>query len=226
VGPASIGLTGGIALAFVIAFLVASRYAHHAVDVITPRLDREQLLLLTLAIALGAAALAEHAGLSEAIGALLAGILLSGSEARDQIEQQLLGLRDFAASIFFFAFGLQVDLGRFGSVAWWLALAVPVAVLGKLGAGFLAGRSTGFSNRRSINVGSALIARGEFTIILAQLAAAGAALDEGFRERVGPFAGIFVLATAVIGVLMMRESRALGRALFPTPRRAPRKLEE
>ena len=75
-------------------------------------LDREQLLLGALAIAIGGGALGEAAGLSEAVGALLAGVLLSGSEIRDQIEQQLLGLRDFAAAIFFFAFGLEVDLAR------------------------------------------------------------------------------------------------------------------
>jgi hypothetical protein len=67
------------------------------------------------------------------------------------------------------------------------------------------------------------VARGEFTIILAQLAAAGAALDPEFREQVAPFAGIFVLVTAVIGVVFMRESRRIGRGLFP--RRATRGTE-
>ena len=103
-----------IALAFVVAFLLVGRWAHHAIDRIGPRLDREQLLLGALAIAIGGAALGEAAGLSEAVGALLAGVLLSGSEVRNQIEQQLLGLRDFAAAIFFFAFGLEVDLGETG----------------------------------------------------------------------------------------------------------------
>lgn len=217
VGGSEIGLTALIALAFVAAFLVASRYAHLLLDRVTPRLDREQLLFAALAIALGGAALAEVAGLSEAIGALLAGILLSGCAARDQIEAQLLGLRDFAAAIFFFAFGLAIDLSQTGRVAWWLLAAVPVAIAAKLGGGYLAGRATGFSARRSINVGTSLVARGEFTIILAQLAATGAALDPEFRERVGAFAGILVLSTAVAGVLLMRESRRLGRLLVRGP---------
>ncbi len=98
---------------------------------------------------------------------------------------------------------------------------MPIAVGGKLVAGFLAGRTTGFSRRQSVNVGSSLVARGEFTIILANLAAAGAALDEDFRELVSPFAGLFVLATAVAGVVLMRESRRIGRVVFP-PRAARR----
>jgi CPA2 family monovalent cation:H+ antiporter-2 len=216
VGGLEIAATGGIALAFVVAFLLVGRWAHHAIDRIAPRLDREQLLLGALAIALGGAALGEAAGLSEAVGALLAGVLLSGSEVRNQIEQQLLGLRDFAAAIFFFAFGLEVDLGEAPDVADWLLLAVPVAVAGKLVGGYLAGRSTGFTSRESVNVGAALVARGEFTIILANLAAGGAALDAAFRESVSPFAGLFVLATAVAGVVLMRESRRIGRLAFPT----------
>ncbi len=160
VGGAEIVATAGIALAFVVAFLLVGRWAHHAIDRIGPRLDREQLLLGALAIALGGAALADAAGLSEAVGALLAGILLSGSEVRTQIEQQLLGLRDFAAAIFFFAFGLEVDLGEAPDAAEWLLLAVPVAVAGKLVGGYLSGRSTGFTSRESVNVGAALVAPG------------------------------------------------------------------
>ena len=140
---------------------------------------------------------------------------------RNQIEQQLLGLRDFAAAIFFFAFGLEVDLGETSKVADWLLLAVPVAVAGKLVGGYLAGRSTGFTSRESVNVGTALVARGEFTIILAELAAGGVALDVAFRDLVSPFAGLFVLATAVAGVVLMRESRRIGRLRVPDPLAEP-----
>jgi CPA2 family monovalent cation:H+ antiporter-2 len=216
VGAAQVAGTAAVALGFVVACLLIGRWAHHAIDRITPRLDREQLLLGALAFAVGGGALGEAAGLSEAVGALLAGILLSGSEIRDQIEQQLLGLRDFAAAIFFFAFGLEVDLGAAGETAVWLAVAVPIAIGGKVVGGFLAGRLTGFTRRQSVNVATALVARGEFTIILAGLAAGGVALDARFRDLVSPFAGLFVLATAVAGVVLMRESRRIGRIAFPS----------
>ena len=54
------------------------------------------------------------------------------------------------------------------------------------------------------------------------LAAGGVALDADFRDLVGPFAGLFVLATAVAGVVLMRESRRIGRLAFPFARRAER----
>jgi CPA2 family monovalent cation:H+ antiporter-2 len=214
VSAASLTVTTLVSMGFVLAFLVASRYAHNLLDRLTPRLEREQVLIGSLAIVISAAALAEAAGLSEAIGALLAGVLLSGSEVRDVIEQALLGLRDFTAGIFFFSFGLAVDLAQVPDLWAWLALGIPVAILGKLAAGYGAGRVTRFSKRQSLNVGAALVARGEFTIILAGLAVGGVALDARFREQVGPFAGLFVLATAVIGVVLMRESPRAGRILF------------
>ncbi len=221
-GVTALGIAGtvAIALAVVGAFLFASRYAPRVFDRIAPRLEREQLLLLTLTIAVGSAAISEVAGLSEAIGALLAGVLLSGSQLRDDIEGELLGLRDFAAGIFFFSFGLGVDLGDTGRVWTWLVAAIPVGVATKLLGGYIAGRATGLTPRRSFNTGTSLIARGEFTIILSQLAAAGVALDAGFRDRIGPFAGVFVVATTVIGVLFMKETRRLGRVIFTAGARA------
>lgn len=215
-GISDIAGSGALALGFVAVFLIAGRYAKRTIDWVSERLDSEEIVLAALALALAGAAAGEFAGVSEAVGALLAGIFLSGSpDVRDRIEERLLGIRDVFAGIFFFVFGITVDLSAVGPVAGWLLLAVPVAVVGKLAAGYGAARLTGFRKRQSLNAGAALIARGEFSIILAQLAAAGVALDPEFREQIGIFASIFVVATAVIGVLFMRESRRVGQRLFP-----------
>lgn len=222
VGATSILGTGALALGFVAAVLFISRYAHRLIDRITPRLDSEEIVLGAMAVALVGAALGALVGVSEAVGALLAGVLISGTAARDQIENQLLGIRDFAAGIFFFVFGVSVDLGKLPDVIWWVALAVPVAIVGKLASGYVSGRVLRFSRRQSVNAASALVARGEFSIILAQLAAAGVALDATFRAQVGPFAGIFVVVTAIIGVILMRESRTIGRRIFPSRSSKPR----
>lgn len=214
--------SGALALGFVAVFLLAGRYAKRLIGWVSERLDSEEIVLAALALALAGAAAGELAGVSEAVGALLAGIFLSGSpEVRDRIEERLLAIRDVFAGIFFFVFGISVDLSAVGPVAGWLLLAVPAAVAGKLIAGYGAARLTGFRRRQSLNAGAALVARGEFSIILAQLAAAGVALDPEFREQIGIFASIFVVATAIIGVLFMRESRRVGRRLF-APRQTTR----
>ena len=73
----------------------------------------------------------------------------------------------------------------------------------------------GFTQRQSVNAGAALVARGEFTIIIAQLAAGNEALSASTRADLVAFAGLYVLATALIGVILMKESKRLGRWLFP-----------
>ncbi|MBM3634425.1 MAG: cation:proton antiporter [Actinobacteria bacterium] len=217
-GP-DLTLRAVIVVAFVGAFLVASHFLPRYIDRIGPRIERERLALVALAVVVGAAALADWVGLSAPVGALLAGILLSETEARDRIERHLFGLRDFTAAIFFFVFGLQIDLGSLGVVWDWLLLAGAVAIGGKLISGWISGRMTGFTRRQSLTVGASLIARGEFSLILAQLAALGTALSLEFRGRVVSFAGLLVLVTAAIGVILMRESRTVGRAIFGSRRK-------
>ncbi len=219
VSGADLTLRAMIVIIFVGAFLVASHFLPRYIDRISPYVERERLVLVALAIVAGAAALAEWAGLSAPVGALLAGILLSETEARDRIERHLFGLRDFTAAIFFFVFGLQIDLGSLGVVWDWVLLAGLVAIGGKLISGWVSGRMVGFTRRQSFTVGTSLIARGEFSLILAQLAALGTALSLDFRDRVVSFAGLLVLVTAAIGVILMRESRTVGRAIFGSRRK-------
>jgi CPA2 family monovalent cation:H+ antiporter-2 len=164
------------------------------------------------------AAVSEAAGMSEAIGALMAGIILAGTSVREEIEERFVSFRDLFAALFFFVFGLSIDISAVDDVGWLLALAVVVSVAGKLLAGYGAGLVGGFSRRQSLNAASALVARGEFTIVLAQLASLNPALSRSDRATIVAFAGLYVLATAAIGVVLMKESRRIGRTLFPTPR--------
>jgi monovalent cation:H+ antiporter-2, CPA2 family len=134
---------------------------------------------------------------------------------REEIEERFFSFRDVFAALFFFVFGLTIDVGALGSVGWFVALAVVLSVAGKLGGGFAAGRLGGFTPRQSINVGAALVAHGEFTIVLAQIAGGNARLSGDVRRDLVAFAGLYVLATATLGVVLMKESRRIGRILFP-----------
>ena len=61
----------------------------------------------------------------------------------------------------------------------------------------------------------------EFTIILAQVASGNAAIDADDRTDLVAFAGLYVLVTATVGLVLMKESKRLGRRLFPIPRLTP-----
>jgi CPA2 family monovalent cation:H+ antiporter-2 len=206
------------ALAFVTAGLAASRWLAGPLDRFLDRLPLEFFLLAVFAFLVGTAAIADELGLSEAIGALMAGIVLSETSVREQIEERFFSFRDVFAALFFFVFGLSIDLSTVGDVGWIVALAIAVTLAGKIAGGLLAGRVGGFSRRQSLNAGVALVAHGEFTIILADLASDNPSVTASQSADLVAFAGLYVLVTATVGIVLMKESKRLGRALFTVPR--------
>jgi CPA2 family monovalent cation:H+ antiporter-2 len=203
------------ALGFVTVSLLIARFAPAIASRVLEPLPGEFLFLVTFALVVGMAAIAKELGLSEAIGALMAGIILAETPIRAEIEERFLAFRDVFAALFFFVFGLSIDVGALPDVGWLVALAVVLAATGKLAGGFGAGVVGGFSRRQSLNVGAALVAHGEFTIILADVASRNDAIPAADRADLVAFAGLFVLATATLGVVLMKESKRAGRVLFP-----------
>jgi CPA2 family monovalent cation:H+ antiporter-2 len=203
------------AFVFVAASLAGSRFLGAWIGRQLGRLELEFFLLAVFGFVIAMSAIAMELELSEAIGALMAGVILSESGVREEIEQRFFAMRDIFAALFFFAFALTIDLSRWSDLGWIVALAVVATLIGKVGVGVVAGRLGGFSVRQGINAGAALVAHGEFTIILAQLAAGNAALSLEQRDDIVAFAGLYVLASATVGVVLMKESKRLGRMLRP-----------
>jgi CPA2 family monovalent cation:H+ antiporter-2 len=210
----------GKAIAFVAAALAVSKWLSGLIDRVLDWLPREFFLLAVFGFLMGAAALAKEVGLSEAIGALMAGVVLSDTSVREEIEERFFSFRDVFAALFFFVFGLSIDVARIGSVGWILAAAVVAALVGKVGGGYVAGLVGGLTRRQSFNAGVALVAHGEFTIILAQVASGNAQISSETQAKLIAFAGLYVLITATIGVALMKESKLIGRYLFRVPRLA------
>jgi CPA2 family monovalent cation:H+ antiporter-2 len=205
------------AIGFIAASLALSKWFSSAIDRFLDWLPREFFLLAVFGFLVGMSAIAHELGLSEAIGALMAGVVLSETSMREEIEERFFSFRDVFAALFFFVFGLSIDISALGDVGWLLALAVPATVIGKIAAGHVAGKLGGFTSRQSFNAGVALIAHGEFTIILAQVASTNDELLASQQETLIAFAGLYVLFTATAGVVLMKESKVLGRRLFSTP---------
>ena len=210
----------GKAIAFVAVALAASKWLSGVIDRVLDWLPREFFLLAVFALLMGAGALAHEVGLSEAIGALMAGVVLSETSVRAEVEERFFSFRDVFAALFFFVFGLSIDVDKIGSVAWILGAAVAAALVGKSVGGYLAGLVGGLTRRQSFNAGVALVAHGEFTIILAQLASENPQISRATHEKLVAFAGLYVLISATLGVALMKESKAIGRRLFSIPRLA------
>jgi monovalent cation:H+ antiporter-2, CPA2 family len=208
------------AIAFIAVSLAVLKWLSRAIDRLLDWLPREFFLLAVFAFLIGAAALAKEMGLSEAVGALMAGVVLSETSVRAEVEERFFSFRDVFAALFFFAFGLSIDVAKIGSVGWILVGAVAVALIGKTGGGYLAGLAGELTPRQSFNAGVALVAHGEFTIILAQVASENAQISTSTQAKLVAFAGLYVLITATLGVALMKESKAIGRRLIRLPRLA------
>ena len=204
------------ALLFLTASVAAARFLVRPIDRLLAWLPREFFLLAIAGFVVGMAAIAEELALSEAIGALMAGVVLAETRAREEIEERFLSFRDVFAALFFFVFGLTIDVGALETVGWLVALAVvPLGRSASSRAATSRGLAGGFTRRQSLNVGGALVAHGEFTIILAQLAAGNAALPLPTGTRSRPSPGSTCSRPRPIGVVLMKESKRIGRTSSP-----------
>ena len=196
--PGPTAVTVAIAVVAVAGILfVAIQWGEHLSRLLAPAAD-EALLLAVFGLTLLVGGLAQQVHVSAAIGAFLVGLALSGPvQAR---AGTLIGpLRDLFAALFFLFFSFQIDAGSLVAV---LAPAAVLAILtaaGKVLAGEVAARSLGVGPQGRRRAGTALIARGEFSIVIASLATA-----TPHGEDLGALAAAYVLLTAIAGPLAAR----------------------
>lgn len=198
--------------ALLAAFAVSARWGHYMGRVISHP-DNEQLMLRILALTLIVAALAELVHASAAVGAFLVGLTLTG-ETADRAREVLTPLRDLFAAIFFLSIGLSVEAAELVPA---LPAAVALAVVTgatKVLTGRYAARRDGVARRGQLRAGTALVTRGEFSLVI--LGLAGAADD-----RLGALVTGYVLVLAVTGPVLMRYVAAGPAVAVPADRPRP-----
>ena len=195
--PVAVAL-GTVALVLV----VAVRYGETLSRLVFSPSD-EVLLLVILGLTLVVAGVAERLQVSAAVGAFLVGIALSG-QAAEAAQSLLTPLRDLFAAVFFVFFGLQTDPRSIPPVALAAAALALVTAATKVGTGWWAARRIGVGPRGRWRAGTALIPRGEFSIVIAGLAVAA-----GREPTLGPLATAYVLILAVLGPVLARASEPL-----------------
>ena len=203
-GLVAAGASVAVALVAVVVVLVVALRVPGVLARLVVAPNDEVLLLRVLGLALLVAGLAAQLNVSATVGAFLVGVSLSGPVAESAAEL-LRPLRDFFAAVFFVFFGLQIDPTQIPQV---LALAVALAVVTattKVATGWWTARRAGIGRAGRLRAGVALIARGEFSIVIAGLATAAAATGTvELDSRFAPLAGAYVLLLAITGPLAMR----------------------
>ena len=130
----------------------------------------EMFLLVALAVGLGTAALSQAAGLSLALGAFLAGLIINGSEYAHETLARLLPLRDVFVALFFVTIGALIDPQSLVQNVPLLATMVALIVVGKLVLWTLVVWLFRQSFWTALLVGVGLTQIGEFSFILVQVA--------------------------------------------------------
>jgi CPA2 family monovalent cation:H+ antiporter-2 len=188
-------------------------FGHKLVPLLNRLLDipsDETFMLVIFASLTLTAGFSEILNVAEAIGALLIGLVLAETEHSDRIEHLIVSFRDFFGALFFFSFGLSIDPFALGGAVWPVLGAVGLTLVGNIVSGLWAGRKANLSYRASLNIGLTIISRGEFSIVLANMAKTG-----GLLLVVQPFAALYVLLLAILGPLLTKESRWVYNRLRP-----------
>jgi monovalent cation:H+ antiporter-2, CPA2 family len=130
----------------------------------------ELFMLNVLLITLGLAALTELAGLSLALGAFLAGMLIAETEYRYQVEEDIKPFRDVLLGLFFVTVGMALDLSIVGRNLPWVLLLLVVPVVAKLVLIVALSRAFGQLPGTALRTGFYLAQAGEFALVLLAVA--------------------------------------------------------
>ncbi|MDD8027015.1 MAG: cation:proton antiporter [Acidobacteriota bacterium] len=216
-GDASlIGLAGrfGLSLAEITAgFLAARLIVPRLLDLIVRTRIREIFILTSLLICLGMALFTSRLGLSLALGAFLAGLIIAESSYSHQVVSDILPFKIVFNSLFFISIGLMLDLRTLGDLALpALGLAAAIIVL-KTATGFLAVWPIGRSPRVAFTAGLNLAQIGEFSFVLAGAGLTVGLLPERYFQA---FLAASVLTLLLAPVLTeIRSRRAAGAEIRP-----------
>lgn len=201
-GLSAIGISLVVVTLVLVLALKYGRYVSAMVD--SP--DPEVFLLRVLGAALLVAGFAAQLQVSAAVGAFLLGIAISGSTA-ENATRMLEPLRDLFAAMFFVVFGLNTVPSTIPPV---LGAAIGLAVvttITKFVTGWWAAKRQGIGKMGRARTGAALVARGEFSIVIAGLAVAAGAVD----PRLAALATAYVLIMAIIGPMAARFVEPVAR---------------
>ncbi len=212
-GLALIRSLGTAAVALLAVAALGTRLVPRILFLVARTGSRELFLLAVVLIALGTALASHEAGLSFALGAFLAGLIVSESEFDSQVLAEVIPLRDLFATLFFVAVGMLLEPGFILDHVWLVLGAVVTLVLGKLlivGGAFLA---AGVDHRTATLAAAILAQIGEFSFVLAGVGLAEGVIDD---DQYG-----FILALALGSILLVPGLLAATPTLIAIAERLP-----
>ncbi|MDR0434690.1 MAG: cation:proton antiporter [Gracilibacteraceae bacterium] len=208
--PSELAISVGFAFAVIIIFVFVSLRTTKVLESIFSIASEETFLLVVLALLIFLAGASEALNISEAIGALILGMILADTSQHERIVRLVVPFRDFFGAAFFFGFALKISLDSLLGAVLIAVIAVALTIAGSLAYGFTMGKVAGLSKRGALNLGLTITSRGEFSIVLANLGVAA-----GLSTKLESFSVLYVVLLAVLGPLLSRWSEPVYQLLAP-----------
>ncbi len=198
--PVFMGILFAKILFLVAGAIVMGHYGFSRLNHFVSRyIQHDFMPLLAVGVALAYAGLAISLGLSEILGAFLAGVMLSETGRASEIEHLILPVRDLTLPFFFFWFGTTIYFGEGVPYVPMMVVIVLWAIAGKILTAFAGSRMFGLSPKASVRAGLSMVQRGEFSAIIASMA----------MPQLRIFSGIYIIVTAFAGVYLFGRAGSI-----------------
>lgn len=167
--------------------------------------DFKYALLVGLAVVF--AGFAIYMGLSEVLGAFLAGVMLAEAGKSESIQNSVSPIRDLLLPVFFIHFGTTIKIGEGVPMVWLLITLLAWSMLAKIFTGAIGGRWYGLPKRVALRAGLSICSRGEFSVVIAAFAV----------SSIKVFSGIYIVAAAALGMLLFNFAPKITRLIYGQP---------
>ncbi|SEB06091.1 monovalent cation:H+ antiporter-2, CPA2 family [Thalassobacillus cyri] len=177
--------------------------------------DEDFKIALLVGIALSYGGLALYLGLSEVLGAFLAGMMLAEIGNIERVQQTIVPVRELLLPTFFVYFGTSIEFGDGIPFPLLLVVLVLWSVIAKVIVGIIGGKMFGLSKRSSLRAGLSLCARGEFSVVIATIASGGIKI----------FSGIYIVIAAFLGMALFDFAPKLTNRIYGKPQKKKKSLK-
>jgi len=194
-----------IALGAVVGLVVAGKWLMNPIfRLISKAHIREMMTAAALLVVLGAALAMEASGLSMAMGAFVAGVMLSESAFRHQLEADIEPFRGLLLGLFFMGVGMSLDLTLVFDNALWLLGIVCLYIIGKALAVYTVARITKLDRKESVGRMTIMAHGGEFAFVLFSAATTAGVMTKDQNATFTAAVIISMLFSPLIGLLMRK----------------------
>ncbi len=218
----TLGLTLAQGVAAIIGILLVGQFVlRPLLHLVVKTGSRDLIMAITLLLIVGAAGAAGIAGLSTAFGAFLAGLLLSESEYKHQIEIDLEPFKGLLLGLFFMTVGMMLDPVVLLAHAPLILAGLVLLLIIKAAAFYVAGRVFGVAKPIAAELALLLVQAGEFALVTINLARSVGALADGPAQAAIGVVVLSMVATPLLGML----ARQLGARLEGEGPGAPARIK-